>query len=237
MNNIRSYVLRAARMSDHQKEAYEGLRDRFCIPVPSFDDLPQDENLLQKISWEGVFPHRRDDPKRPVIVDIGFGMGDSLADLAESQSDRDFLGVEVHKPGVGKLLGEIEERQLHNLRIARCDAVPLCKRLIPAESVDGVHLFFPDPWHKKRHQKRRIVREGFPELVATVLRPGGYLYMVTDWEDYARQMLEVMGVSRHFRNSFDGFAPPQSWRPETAFERKGLRKGHEIFELHYTRCE
>nr|WP_018526184.1 tRNA (guanosine(46)-N7)-methyltransferase TrmB [Alkalispirochaeta alkalica] len=235
MNNIRSYVLRAARMSDHQKDAWERLSDRYCISLPALAEPSGEDAPPEQIAWEGVFPHRKDDPRRPVIIDIGFGMGDSLAELARSQGDRDFLGIEVHKPGVGKLLGKIEEQDLHNLRIARCDAVPLCKHLIPPGSVDGVHLFFPDPWPKKRHQKRRIVREGFPELVAAVLHPGGYLYMVTDWEDYAWQMRRVMDSSRLFRNEFDGFAPPREWRPETAFERKGLRKGHGIFELYYVR--
>lgn len=237
INTIRSYVVRAARMSDHQKDAYERLNPRYTITVP--DSAP-----LEPLNWAVVFPHRRETESRssrssrssrPVVVDIGFGMGDSLAQLAESRPDCDFLGIEVHKPGVGKLLGNIESRGLENVRIIQHDAIPVCATMIPHGTVHGIHLFFPDPWPKKRHHKRRLVRRGFPELIAPLLEPEGYLYMVTDWEDYALQMLSVLRETTLFCNRFDTFAPRQEWRPETAFERKGRRKGHAIYELLFRR--
>jgi tRNA (guanine-N7-)-methyltransferase len=258
MDNIKSYVIRAARMSDHQKEAYQRLYSRYCIPVgPAGHDTADDDKVsvrpvsgvelesLTQLDWESVFPHRRG-RMRPIILDIGFGMGNELAELADQWRDRDFLGVEVHKPGVGKLLGELERRNLDNVRIIRYDAVAVCRRLIPPGTLAGVHLFFPDPWPKKRHHKRRLVRAGFPEMIAPLLSPdGGYLYVVTDWEDYALQMRSVLDnsvldnssllVNSCTQDGLEGFAPPRPWRPRTAFERKGLQKGHRIFELHYER--
>ncbi len=226
----RSYVIRTTRMSPHQKNSLKRLRDRFCLP-PIDPGSPG-----SGYNWETVFPHRAADPLRPVILDIGFGMGGELAELASERRDADFLGIEVHAPGVGKLLSEIERLELENVRIAQQDAVVVCGQGVPPGSVAGVHLFFPDPWPKKRHHKRRLVRPGFPELVAPLLAPGGYLYMVTDWQDYAEQMLGVMEESAVLSNPHGGFAPPQPWRPQTAFERKGLAKGHRIYELLY-RCQ
>lgn len=235
MDDIRSYVVRATRMSNHQKDAYERLYDRYCVPVP--DALP-------RIEWNELFPHRAGgapDAERPLILDIGFGMGYELAELADARRDTDFLGVEVHKPGVGKLLSEIERRSLENVRILRYDAVAVCRTMIPPGSLTGIHLFFPDPWPKKRHHKRRLVRPGFPELVAPLLRRReGYLYLVTDWEDYALQMRALLDESPLLVNQYEaagegeGYAPPQPWRPRTAFERKGIGKGHRIFELIYS---
>lgn len=234
LNTIRSYVLRTTRMSDYQKKAYQRLKSVYCIPFTGAEHT-------DPLSWEAVFPHRGGAPYRPIILDIGFGMGDALAELAEHRRNTDFLGIEVHKPGVGKLLGEIESRSLENIRVVRYDAIPVCRYLIPPASLDGIHLFFPDPWPKKRHHKRRLVRPGFPEMVAPLLRKDGYLYMVTDWEDYAIQMLEILESSTEITNRYPGrpgaasFAPHQEWRPETAFERKGREKGHAIYELIFQR--
>jgi tRNA (guanine-N7-)-methyltransferase len=228
MDSIRSYVIRATRMSDHQKEAYRRLSAAFRVPV----EEPLPETLLR---WEDVFPHRRNEPSRPLILDIGFGMGHALAVLADRCRDHDYLGVEVYVPGIGKLLSEIERRGLTNVRIIQFDAVPVCRYLIPPGTVNGIHLFFPDPWPKKRHHKRRLIRTGFPELVAPLLAEEGYLYLVTDWEDYAHQMISVLDASPALRNRYPagGFAPAQTWRPETAFEQKGVRKGHRTYELVY----
>ncbi len=221
----RSFVIRQARMSPHQKRAYERLAPQYCVPFEGQEDRGP-------LDWESLF--ERTGARR--ILDIGFGMGLELAELAQAHRDTDFLGVEVHKPGVGRLLGQIEERELTNVRVVRYDAVVVCHQLIPRATLDGVHLFFPDPWPKKRHHKRRLVRPGFPELVAPLLTPTGYFYTVTDWEDYALQMRHVLDESPVLRNRYgDRFAPPQEWRPQTAFERKGLEKGHQIFELVYER--
>ena len=226
----RSFVIRTTRMSDHQKAAYDRLSPTFCVPVSG-------SSPRTPLDWNDVFPHRRSHGggSRPLVMDIGFGMGGELAELAERRRDTDFLGVEVHKPGVGKLLGHIERLSLENVRIIRHDAVVVCDHLIPEGSLDGVHLFFPDPWPKKRHNKRRLVREGFPDLVAPLLKGGGYLYAVTDWEEYAHQMLDVLTGSSLLTNRYDRFAAPQSWRPQTAFERKGLQQGHTIFEVLFER--
>ena len=224
----RSFVIRQARMSPHQREAYERLAPRYVVP--------DGEGLLD---WDAVFPHRTDagGGDRAIVVDIGFGMGQELAEIAENDPETDFLGIEVHKPGIGRLLGQLEKRGIENVRVMRADAVTVCAGRIPAGSLTGVHLFFPDPWPKKRHHKRRLVRPGFPELVTPLLAPGGYLYAVTDWEDYAHQMLDVLNAAEGLVNDDPGgrFAAPQPWRPETAFERKGLAKGHRIQELLFRR--
>ena len=226
----RSYVIRQMRMSPHQKEAYRRLEPIYCVPVAT------EEEKREPLDLERVFPLRgRSGAPRRFVIDIGFGMGRELAQLAEQEPETDFLGVEVHKPGVGRLLGLLEQRQLSNVRVIRYDAVVVLHQLVPPGSADGVHLFFPDPWPKKRHHKRRLVRPGFPELVARVLRPGGYLYAVTDWEDYAEQMLEVLNASPELQNRYSDYAPPQAWRPQTAFETKGLAKGHSIRELVFQR--
>jgi tRNA (guanine-N7-)-methyltransferase len=225
MRENRSFVIRQVRMSPHQKDAYQRLFPRYAVTGPDGSDVPQ------RFSWEESF-HRTGAEN---VLDIGFGMGYELAELAQRHPEKNYLGVEVHKPGVGRLLGEIETRQLENVRVIRHDAVPVCAHLIPHGSVDAVHLFFPDPWPKKRHHKRRLVRPAFPDLIAPIIRQRGYFYAATDWEDYAEQILAVMTESRLFRNRFDRFAPRQGWRPETAFERKGLAKGHTIFEIIFER--
>ena len=220
---IRSYVTRTTRMSPAQKRAWERYGDTYCIPY--------DENRVLK--FDALFPDRGDD--RTTILDIGFGMGRELAELASRTPHVDYLGVEVHKPGVGRLLLDIVERELKNVRIIAYDAVAVCRSMIPNESLDGVHLFFPDPWPKKRHHKRRLVRPGDPEMVAPLMKRGAGFYAVTDWTDYADQIVEVMTRSNPFQNRWSRFAPPQAWRPKTAFEEKGLRKGHTIREIVFER--
>ncbi|MDA3949736.1 MAG: tRNA (guanosine(46)-N7)-methyltransferase TrmB [Spirochaeta sp.] len=226
LGQIKSFVIRTSRMSPAQKRGWERYGDRFIVPF----------NGDTVVSQTAFFPEG--DPGRAVKLDIGFGMGRELATLAENEPETDFIGVEVHRPGVGRLLLDLGERNLDNVRIVPHDAVEVCRFMLAAESVDAVHLFFPDPWPKARHAKRRLVRSGFPELISRVLKPTGYLYMVTDWEEYAIQMREIMESTALFQNRYTRehrFAPPQSWRPQTAFERKGLAKGHRIYELIYDR--
>jgi len=219
LGQIRSFVIRTTRMSPAQKRGWERYGSRFIVPYRETPPVSPDE----------LFPDRS---SRPLVLDIGFGMGRELAELAERQGDRNFIGVEVHKPGIGRLLLDLGAGDIANVKIIPHDVVEVLRDMIPPGTLDGVHLFFPDPWPKARHHKRRLVRPGFPEMVAPVLKEGGYIYMVTDWEDYAYQMVEVMtSASRYFRNEYDHFAPPQQWRPQTAFERKGLSKGHRIYEL------
>jgi tRNA (guanine-N7-)-methyltransferase len=164
-------------------------------------------------------------------VEIGFGMGLATAQIAENNPDTLFLCTEVFTAGVGKLLGEIERRQLQNVAIIQHDAVDIFTYMIPDNSLSGVHLFFPDPWPKKKHHKRRLLQEPFLRLLSHKLKDKGYLYFVTDWEEYAFSVLHLINESAFFRNSYEGFAPPADWRPTTRFEEKAQEKGHRIYEV------
>lgn len=170
-----------------------------------------------------------------LVVEIGFGMGDATHEIAASRPDIFFVGIEVHKPGVGKLVRSLEDKQISNVRIINHDAVEVFQNMIPPQSLDGIHVFFPDPWPKKRHHKRRLIQREFVALAASRLKPGGYLYAVTDWEDYALQMLNVLSAESLLENKAEGFHAPVPWRPNTAFEAKGLAKEHQIRELFFTR--
>jgi tRNA (guanine-N7-)-methyltransferase len=175
----------------------------------------------------------------PVIVEIGFGMGEATAIIAEANPEKNFLGIEVHKAGIGRLLWEIEQRSLSNIRIVEHDAIEVFGNMIPMCSLDGIHLFFPDPWPKTRNHKRRLVKQPFTGILASSLKPQGYLYMVTDWEDYAHWALAELSTTEGLVNTVSvleegcGFAPPQQWRPRTSFEKKGLAKNHKVSELFF----
>ncbi len=220
---IRSFVLRAGRMSEAQRRAYETLRPRYVLP---FTEEPADFQLaFGRIA--------------PTIVEIGFGMGVATAAIAASNPGNNYLGIEVHSPGVGKLLWEIDRQGLENIRIVEHDAVEVLERMVKDGSVSAFHVFFPDPWPKKRHHKRRLMTRPFTDLLAKKLAPGGYLYMVTDWVDYAEWAMTELSATGGLRNAYasreGGYAAPQQWRPETKFERKGLDKNHEVRELYFMR--
>ncbi len=219
-DHIKSYVKRATRMSEHQRQSYERLYGAYCI-----------ERTSSPVDPASFFEHQQS----PVVLEIGFGMGHATAEVAAATPRVNYLGVEVYKPGVGKLLSRIDDRGLDNVRIIHDDAILVLEQMIPDESLAGIHLFFPDPWPKKRHHKRRIVRPALTRLMARRLEPNGYLYMVTDWREYALAAMEVLDATEALRNRYDGFAPPQPWRPPTAFERKGLRADRPILELYYVR--
>jgi tRNA (guanine-N7-)-methyltransferase len=216
-HTIKSYVVRAGRGTDSQRRYYGALSGRFVIPF---------ENKL--LNFADVFGN-----ENPVSVEIGFGMGLATAIIAEANPSKNYLGIEVHKPGIGRLLREIEQRSLSNIRIIEYDAALVFPRMIPPESLEGLHLFFPDPWPKKRHHKRRLVTRPFTGTLAAALKTGAYLYMVTDWADYADWALAELSGTESLINSCDGFAPPQAWRPCTAFEKKGLAKNHQVRELYF----
>ena len=203
-------------MSKGQKAALELYADKYCINYTgeaiSAVDYPDD---------------------KPICIEIGFGMGRATAEIAAANPDKYYMGIEVHVPGVGRLLGDIEERKLDNLRIINHDAVEVLENMIPDGSVEGFHIFFPDPWPKKKHHKRRLLNEEFTGLLVKKLKPGGYIYAVTDWENYAEQMLRVLSSNRQLKNKYENWAEPPGWRPRTAFERKGLDKNHVIRELYY----
>ncbi len=216
---IRSFVLRAGRLGAGQQKAIEELGPRYVLPY-------QSEPLDLAASFG------REAPK---VLEIGFGMGQATAEIARGHPDIDYLGVEVHTPGVGALLKLIGEQDLGNLRIVQHDAVEVLRYMIPEVSLDGIHIFFPDPWHKKRHHKRRLIQPAFAQLLAERLRPGGYLHLATDWEDYARQMLEVLGAIPLLRNSAETYAPRPHYRPLTKFEQRGMRLGHGVWDLVFLR--
>jgi tRNA (guanine-N7-)-methyltransferase len=169
----------------------------------------------------------------PVIIEIGFGMGIATAMIAQAMPAYNYLGIEVHRPGIGRLLWEIEHRALTNVRFIEYDAVEVLECMVPDHSVRGFHIFFPDPWPKKRHHKRRLMTRPFTNLLATKLAVSGYLYMVTDWVDYAEWAYNEISATPGLVNKFDGFAPPQEWRPQTKFEQKGLEQQHTIRELYF----
>lgn len=212
---IRSFVLRQSRVSNAQQRFYEAEMPRRGIPHgPGLLDFAK------------VFGR-----EAPVVMEIGCGMGETTAVIAAAQPGRDFIGIEVHTPGVGALLKEIATRDLANLRVIQHDAVEVVRDMIPPASLAGIHVFFPDPWHKKRHHKRRLIQPPFVRELALRLAPGGYFHCATDWEDYARQMLEVLGAEPLLENTAADFAPRPDYRPATKFEQRGLRLGHGVWDV------
>ncbi|HTN65774.1 MAG TPA: tRNA (guanosine(46)-N7)-methyltransferase TrmB, partial [Burkholderiaceae bacterium] len=218
-HRIRSFVTRAGRLSTAPARALETLGPQFCIP---YAKAPLD--------LEQVFGRAAS-----TIFEIGFGMGETSAQIAAGMPEKNFLGVEVHTPGVGSLLKQIGEQGLSNLRLIQHDAVEVLTHMIAPASLAGVHVFFPDPWHKARHSKRRLIQPPLVALLASRLAPGGYLHCATDWEDYALQMLEVLGAEPALANSADGFAPRPQYRPVTKFENRGLRLGHGVWDLVFSK--
>ncbi len=216
---IRSFVLRQARMSDAQRRALESLAGRYTLPYAT---VPLD--------YAAVFG--RD---APCVLEIGSGMGETTAAIAAAQPGTDFIAVEVHAPGVGSLLARIEAAQLGNLRVIRHDAVEVLAAMIAPASLAGVHVYFPDPWPKKRHHKRRLLQPAFVHELAQRLRPGGYLHAATDWAEYADAMLATFNAEPLLANAADGFAARPAWRPETKFERRGLKLGHAVSDVLFTR--
>ena len=217
---VRSFVRREGRITQSQQRALDNLLPRFGVPLEGLLDL------------DAVFGRQA-----PRTLEIGFGNGASLAKMACVAPEQDFLGIEVHRPGVGHLLLEIERYMLGNVRVICADAVEILEQHIAAASLDRVLLFFPDPWPKTRHHKRRILQPAFVALIHDRLKPGGVFHMATDWQPYAEQMLGVMEVAPGFRNSAGRgeYAPKPEYRPETKFERRGLRLGHGVWDLVYVR--
>ena len=216
---LRSFVLRAGRLGSGQARALAELGPRFALP---FQTTPQD--------WDAAFGRRA-----PQVLEIGFGMGQATAAIAAARPDLDFIGIEVHQPGVGALLREIGEHGLTNIRIVQHDAVQVLQQMVTPAALAGVHVFFPDPWHKKRHHKRRLIQPALVDLLASRLAPGGWLHCATDWDDYAQQMLQVLGDCPTLVNTADGFAPRPDMRPLTKFEARGLRLGHGVWDLLFTK--
>lgn len=216
---IKTYVMRAGRMTAAQEKAYNELSHIYCVP---FQETP--------LNFVEIFGNTN-----PIVVEIGFGMGAATIQMAKENPNINYLGIEVHKPGVGRVLFEIRANDLKNLYVIEHDALDVLEKMIGENSVDGFHVFFPDPWPKKKHHKRRLMRRPNTNLLQKKLREGGYLYMCTDWEEYAQEALEELMATEGLKNKYEAFAPHQDWRPMTKFERKGIEAGREIRELFFVR--
>lgn len=212
---IKSFVTRAGRLSTAQARALETLGPQFCIP---YSKTPLD---LDQAFGRAA----------PTILEIGFGMGETSAAIATSLPEKNFIGVEVHTPGVGSLLKLIGEQGLANMRLIQHDAFEVITHMIAPDSLAGVHVFFPDPWHKARHNKRRLIQPPFVALLASRIAPGGYLHCATDWQDYAEQMLQVLSAEPSLANTAPDYALRPDYRPVTKFENRGLRLGHGVWDL------
>ena len=226
--SIRSFVLRQGRMSPAQTLAYQTLMPRFGISYvePAADDQPA--NL--PLDFAAVFGR-----SAPTILEIGSGMGETTAAIAEAMPEKNFVAVEVHTPGVGALLKLIEQKKLTNLRVIQHDAVEVVQHMAGTDTLDGIHLFFADPWPKARHHKRRIVQPAFVALLAAHLKSGAYLHCATDWEPYAQHMLEVLSSEPQLVNAAHGFSARPAYRPITKFEARGIKLGHGVWDLVFTR--
>jgi len=211
---IRSFVLRQGRISNAQRRAHADFLPVYGVP---FSPLALD---LGRVFGRPA----------PKILEIGFGMGETTAAIAQQHPEKDFLGVEVHTPGVGSLLKRIAELHLENVRVIQHDAVEVLRHMIAPAALDGVHIFFPDPWPKKRHHKRRLIQPPFVVLLASKMKPGAYVRAATDWEEYAQQMLEVFSSEPSLTNAASGFSSADP-RPETKFEGRGLKLGHRVWDL------
>ena len=219
---IRSYVLREGRFTRAQQRALQELLPRYGLEVAG-----------PPLALAEVFGRRA-----PCTLEIGFGNGEALAELAGADPAGNYLGIEVHRPGVGHLLNRIEALALDNVRVVCGDAVDFIRQRLTPQSLGRVHIWFPDPWPKKRHHKRRLIQPDFIELLASRMHPGAILHLATDWADYAEHMLEVMTAAPAFCNTAaEAYAPRPPWRPMTRFEQRGERLGHEVYDLLFERRE
>jgi tRNA (guanine-N7-)-methyltransferase len=217
--HIRSFVRRQGRVSSAQQRYHETMMPKVGIPY-----RPAPLDLAAAFGRAA-----------PTVLEIGFGMGETTATIAAAHPEVNYLGIEVHTPGVGGLLKLIAEGELTNIRVIQHDAVEVVGDMIAPGTLAGIHIFFPDPWPKKRHHKRRIIKADFAALLASRLAPGGYFHCATDWEEYAQQMLEVLGGEPLLENTADGFAPRPEYRPLTKFEQRGLRLGHGVWDVVFHR--
>ena len=221
--SIRSFVRRTGRTTAGQARAFAELGPTFLLPYTA-----------AAMDFEPIFLRTA-----PTILEIGFGMGEATAHIAGLMPDTNFLCCEVHTPGVGALLKRIDEQRLANIRIVQHDAVEVTDHMLPPSSLDGIHIFFPDPWHKAKHNKRRLIQPALIAKLAARLKPGGYLHCATDWQPYAEQILEVLSNQPLLKNTAaaasDGYAPKPGYRPLTKFENRGIRLGHGVWDLVFER--
>ena len=218
-SHIRSFVLRQGRVSNAQQRCYDALMPQYGIPY-----------AVQLLDLDAVLGR-----SAPKILEIGFGMGESTAAIALAHPENDYLALEVHTPGVGSLLKQIEEKQLVNIRIIQHDAVEVLRDMLMDNVLDGVHIFFPDPWHKTRHNKRRLIQSPFVSQLVQKLKSGGYIHVATDWQDYAEQILAVLSAEPLLQNTSENYSPRPAYRPLTKFEQRGLKLGHGVWDLVFRR--
>jgi tRNA (guanine-N7-)-methyltransferase len=216
---LKSFVKRGGRTTDGQARAYEQFGPRFLLPYAP-----------ERLDFAAAFAR-----SAPTVLEIGFGMGEATAHIAALMPEKNFLCCEVHEPGVGALLKRIGELGLQNIRICAHDAVDVIDHMLPPASLAGVHVFFPDPWHKKRHNKRRLIQPLLVRKLAERLAPTGYLHCATDWQPYAEQMLEVLAHEPLLRNTAEAYAPKPAYRPLTKFENRGLKLGHGVWDVVFER--
>ena len=216
---LKSFVKRGGRTTDGQARAYEQFGPQFLLPYRA-----------APLDFEATFGRNA-----PTILEIGFGMGEATAHIAALMPEKNFLCCEVHEPGVGALLKRIGEQNLQNIRICAHDAVDVLDHMLQPATLAGVHVFFPDPWHKTLHNKRRLIQSPFVRKLAEHLAPGGYLHCATDWQPYAEQMLEVLSQEPLLRNTAEAYAPKPAYRPLTKFENRGLKLGHGVWDVVFER--
>ncbi|QDL54491.1 tRNA (guanosine(46)-N7)-methyltransferase TrmB [Rhodoferax sediminis] len=231
MRTIKSFVKRAGRTTAGQAKAFEDLGPQFLL---SYQKSSSD--------FQTIYPGAADEDYRPIVLEIGFGMGEATAKIAATLPETNFLCCEVHEPGVGALLKRIGENQLTNIRICAHDAVEVIDHMLPLQSLDGVHIFFPDPWHKTKHNKRRLIQSPLVAKLAARLKPGAYIHCATDWQPYAEQILEVLTAEPLLKNrallshpQLQGYAPKPHYRPLTKFENRGIKLGHGVWDLVFER--
>ncbi|MGQ0524529.1 MAG: tRNA (guanosine(46)-N7)-methyltransferase TrmB [Betaproteobacteria bacterium] len=216
---IRSYVLRQGRVSKAQRRAHAALLPAYGIAFAN-----------GIVDLDAAFGRRA-----PKILEIGFGMGESTAAIAAEHTENDYLAIEVHTPGVGSLLKQIAERALRNVRVIQHDAVEVLQHMIAPRSLDGIHIFFPDPWPKKRHHKRRLIQPPLVRLLTARMKPGAYLHVATDWEDYEEHILATLSAERGLQNTVERYAARPPYRPQTKFESRGLKLGHAVWDIVFRR--
>ncbi len=217
-DSIRSYAIRSGRLTDLHKEAISGLYPKYGV----------DWNPGGKIDCSSLFGRQA-----PLVIEVGFGMGIASAQIAKTLAETCFLCLEVHAPGIGKLLSLIEEQKLQNVRVCRHDAVEVIDSMLEIGTVRGFHIFFPDPWPKKKHHKRRIMNPSFVKMISSRLEPGGYIYFVSDWEEYADEVKALLEAETTLQNRFEKWAGRESWRPTTKFEARAIEQGRAIRELFF----
>lgn len=217
MRRLRSFVIRGGRLTAAQQWALDELWPAYGIDFRT-----------EPLALDEIFP-----AQQPLLIEIGFGNGETLIHLAQKHPDWNFIGIEVHPPGVGRLLNEVARLELTNIKVIRHDAVEVLDHMLPAACCDRFYLMFPDPWPKKRHQKRRILQPDLVEKIARCLKPGGSFHLATDWQDYAEQMLDVLSETDVLQNRYGAgnYAPEPSERPLTRFEARGRRLGHDVWDL------